>query len=305
MSQPALRTWLASARCTSKSATASASSSRIFTRYQSTEELLKTPEDWARFKQKRQETKDIIEIFSQYGSTVNPDNTFRLRHGIHKPIAHATTSALLAAGAHFGHASTRMNPNFVPYAYGTRAGITIIDLDHTVPMLRRAANLTRQVARDGGIILFIGTRPDLRPVVYKASERLGKQGFHVGDRWLPGTLSNRRQFFGESEVDSHRTTPDLAIILNPLQNTIAIQECAQAHVPTIGIIDSNVDPRLVMYPIPANDENPRTAELVAGILSIAGGEGVTLREKARIEGLKKKEKWTRQKRSKALYENNA
>ena len=170
-----------------------------------------------------------------------------------------------------------MNPNFVPYAYGTRAGITIIDLDQTVPLLRRAANLTRAVARAGGIIVFIGTRPDLRPIVNKASERMGKQAYHVVDRWLPGTLSNRRIFFGD-DVNKQRMIPDLMILLNPIQNSIAISECAAEHVPTIGIIDSNVDPRLVMYPIPANDENTRTAELIAGVLSIAGREGVALRE---------------------------
>ena len=186
-----------------------------------------------------------------------------------------------------------MNPNFVPYAYGTRAGITIIDLDHTLPLLRRAANLTRAVVRAGGIVVFIGTRPDLRPIVTKAASRLGKHGFHVGERWLPGTLSNRRQFFGETVVDKTRMIPDLAIILNPLQNTIAINECAAEHVPTIGIIDSNVDPRLVMYPIPANDENTRTAELVAGVLSIAGREGAALHEADAIAEQKSRDKKSR------------
>ena len=185
-----------------------------------------------------------------------------------------------------------MNPNFVPYAYGTRAGVTIIDLDQTLPLLRRAANLTRAVARAGGIIVFIGSRPDLRPIVNKASERMGKQSYHVGDRWLPGTLSNRRNFFGD-DVDKHRMIPDLVIILNPVQNTIAISECASENVPTIGIIDSNVDPRLVMYPIPANDENTRTAELIAGVLSIAGREGIALREQDQNAGLRSARKKSR------------
>lgn len=193
-----------------------------------------------------------------------------------------------------------MNPNFVPYAYGTRAGITIIDLDQTLPLLRRAANLTRAVARAGGIIVFIGTRPDLRPIVNKASERMGKQAYHVGDRWLPGTLSNRRIFFGD-DVDKHRMIPDLVILLNPVQNAIAISECASENVPTIGIIDSNVDPRLVMYPIPANDENTRTAELIAGVLSIAGREGIALHEQDQLEGLKSTRKKSRQVQRRSSY----
>lgn len=193
-----------------------------------------------------------------------------------------------------------MNPNFVPYAYGTRAGITIIDLDHTLPLLRRAANLTRAIARAGGIVVFIGTRSDLRPIVTKASSRLGRQGFYVGERWLPGTLSNRRQFFGESVIDKTRMIPDLAIILNPLQNTIAINECAAENIPTIGIIDSDVDPRLVMYPIPANDENTRTAELVTGVLSIAGREGVALHQADVVAELRRRDKQTRQKTSRYI-----
>lgn len=170
-----------------------------------------------------------------------------------------------------------MNPNFTPYAYGTRAGVTIIDLDQTLPMLRRAANLVRSIAYADGQIIFVGTRPDLRPVVQKAAERLGPQGYHVGDRWLPGTLTNKIQMHGLDVVKNTKVVPDLVILLNPFSNVNAIRECAIEHVPTIGIIDSNVDPRVVMYPIPANDESTRTAELIAGVLSIAGREGAALR----------------------------
>ena len=169
-----------------------------------------------------------------------------------------------------------MNPNFMPYAYGTRAGITVIDLDHTLPLLRRAANLVRSVAYAGGSILFLGTRPDLRPVVQKAAERVGEQGYYVGERWLPGTLTNKTQLYGADTVKEQRVVPDLVILLNPLSNMNALRECAIEHVPTIGIVDSNVDPRIVMYPIPANDESTRTAELIAGVLSIAGREGASL-----------------------------
>ena len=71
--------------------------------------------------------------------------------------------------------------------------------------------------------------------------------------------------------------PDLVVFLNPLDNVKALRECGIARVPTIGIIDSNVDPRIVMYPIPANDESIRTAELIVGTLSVAGREGVQRR----------------------------
>lgn len=215
---------------------------------------------------------------SEYGSTQTREDKYRLRDPLHKPSGQTTVSALLAAGAHFGHASTRMNPNFMSYAYGVRAGITIIDLDHTLPLLRRAANLVRAVAYANGSIVFIGTRADLRPVVQKAANRLGAQGFHVGDRWLPGTLTNKIHMFGHTILRKEKIVPDLVILLNPLSNINAIRECALEHVPTIGIIDSNVDPRIVMYPVPANDESARTAEIIGGVLSIAGREGVAMRE---------------------------
>ncbi|KAL0579978.1 hypothetical protein V5O48_002062 [Marasmius crinis-equi] len=238
---------------------------------------LRTEMDWIEFQAKRASFKTLTDELSQYGSAQTRSNTWKLRDSLHKPTPHATISALLAAGAHFGHASSRMDPNFAPYAYGTRAGITIIDLDHTLPLLRRAANLVRAVAAADGQVVFIGTRPDLRPVVQKAAERMGEQGYHVGERWLPGTLTNKWQMFGHEVVRKERVIPDLVVLLNPIHNMNAIRECALQHVPTIGIVDSNVDPRLVMYPIPANDESTRTAELIAGVLSIAGREGVAVR----------------------------
>ncbi|KAJ3763762.1 mitochondrial ribosomal protein subunit S2 [Lentinula raphanica] len=237
---------------------------------------LETEDDWTNFQQTRTSLKTLTDAMSKYGSTQT--SQWSLRDSLHKPAKDATLSALLASGAHFGHAASRMNPNFLPYAYGTRAGITLIDLDHSLPLLRRAAKVVRAVAANDGQIVFIGTRPDIRPVVQRAAQRLGPQGFHVGDRWLPGTLTNKWQMFGYETVRSKRIVPDLVILLNPIQNMNAIQECALSNVPTIGIVDSNVDPRIVMYPIPANDESPRTAEIIAGVLSIAAREGIAIRE---------------------------
>lgn len=208
----------------------------------------------------------LVEYFSQFGSTQTRDSAWQPHHSLHRPpTPHSLTlSALLAAGAHLGHSTSLLNPNFIPYAYGARGGITIIDLDHTVPMLKRATNLVRAVAQRGGSVVFVGTRKNFRAAAQKAAERMGPQGFHVGDRWLPGTLTNRLELFGHSVVQTTKIEPDLVIFLNPIENTNAIRECAVHHIPTIGIIDSNVDPRIVMYAIPANDESQRTVELIAG-----------------------------------------
>lgn len=242
---------------------------------------LQSPDDWQLLQDRRIRFKMLVDLFGKHGSNVTRDNAFQPHHQLHRPLApsEATLSALIAAGAHFGHAKSLLNPNFMPYAYGVRAGITIIDLDSTLPLLRRAANLTRAVVARDGTVVFVGTRPDLRAVVRKAAERIGPQAFHVGERWLPGTLTNKLQLFGSDVAKGQRVTPDLVIFLNPLANIHAIRECAIQHIPTIGIVDSNVDPRVVMYAIPANDESPRAAELIAGVLSIAGREGRVLRDR--------------------------
>ncbi|KAI0262862.1 ribosomal protein S2, flavodoxin-like domain-containing protein [Gloeopeniophorella convolvens] len=235
-------------------------------------------DDWTALQTHRAERANLIDIFSNFGSTQTRENTWRPHHSLHRPTPprDLTLSALLASGAHLGHHTSLLNPNFIPYAYGTRAGITIIDLDRTLPHLRRAAALVRAVASRDGTIVFVGTRADLRPAVRKAAQRIGAQGYHVGEKWLPGTLTNKVHFFGPEVAQSARVVPDLVVFLNPIPNLHAIRECAIEHVPTIGIVDSNVDPRIVMYPIPANDESTRTAELIAGVLSIAGREGVEI-----------------------------
>ncbi|KDQ18476.1 hypothetical protein BOTBODRAFT_171313 [Botryobasidium botryosum FD-172 SS1] len=234
--------------------------------------------------------KEIISHFTNLGSTQTRGNSFQPHHPLHRPASpHSLTlSALVASGAHIGHARALTRPSFIPYTYGHRAGVTIINLDHTLPLLRRAANVTRAIAQANGTVLFVGTTDALRPAVRKAAERMGPNGFHVGTKWLPGTLTNAVELFGPATIKSHSVKPDLVVFLNPAQNLHAIRECAIARIPTIGIIDSDVDPRIVMYPIPANDESIRTAELVAGVISIAGREGVeiwqrSVQEKAKAD----------------------
>lgn len=237
--------------------------------------------DWQRMLRARQRRAAVLEYFSKLGSTQNRNNTYQPHHGLNRPESSEslTLSALVAAGAHIGHFHSLMFPSFLPYAYGTRAGVTIIDLEQTLPMLRRAANVVRAIAQNDGMILFVGTTPSLRPIVAKAAGRLGANGFHVGERWLPGTLTNRMGLFGTEVARSQKLKPDCVIFLNPLSNLHAIRECAIEHIPTIGITDSNADPRIVMYSIPANDESVRTAEIVAGVLSLAGQQGIKWRDR--------------------------
>lgn len=217
-----------------------------------------------------------FDLFSQLGSTQTRENAWQPFHSLHNPPrpSEVTLSALVAAGAHYGHSKGLMHPAYAPFAYGVRAGVVIIDLDATLPYLRRAANVVRGVAARGGSVVFVGSRPELAPAVRKAAQRMGHNAFHIGEKWKPGTLTNKHSLFGFETVQKTKVVPDLVIFLNPLQNMSAIRECALEHIPTIGIVDSNVDPRIVMYPIPANDDSVRTGELVAGLLSIAGREGI-------------------------------
>jgi len=300
MASSALRAGLAASQSIRRTAVRRAP--RVFARNAYTPPLqgerpLENWDDWQDFQSDRHAFKQMVDVYSEFGSNQTRENTFQPHHTLHRPLtpSQATLSALIAASAHLGHSKSLMNPNFMPYAYGVRADITIIDLDQTLPLLRRAASLTRAIAARDGTIVFVGTRKDLQPAVVKAAERIGPQAYNVGERWLPGTLTNRFTMFGAG-IKEQRVIPDLVIFLNPLANMNAIRECAIQHVPTIGIVDSNVDPRIVMYPIPANDESTRTAELITGMLSIAGKEGKILRDQQQSQ-MSRRNSFSRTKRT--------
>jgi hypothetical protein len=101
-------------------------------------------------------------------------------------------STLLASGAELGHSTSRLAPSYMPYIYGHRAGLHIIDLESsTVPLLKKAASLVKEVTKADGVVLIVGTRPEHRSIVRKAVERLEGNGFGVaGTSWQAGTLTN-------------------------------------------------------------------------------------------------------------------
>lgn len=98
-------------------------------------------------------------------------------------------STLMASGAALGHSSSLLNPAYTPYVYGNRSGLSIIDLDQTLPILRRTAALVRDVVKEDGTVLIISTRDGLDKCMQKAKERLGDNGF-ITNQWMPGTLTN-------------------------------------------------------------------------------------------------------------------
>jgi len=96
----------------------------------------------------------------------------------------------MASGAALGHNKALQSSAYTPYIYGHRSGLSIIDLDQTLPIIRRCAALVRDVVRADGIVLFVGTRRGHERIIEKAAERLGENGYGVKGKWLPGTLTN-------------------------------------------------------------------------------------------------------------------
>ncbi|CAG8502000.1 4815_t:CDS:2, partial [Dentiscutata heterogama] len=187
-------------------------------------------------------------------------------------------------GLHIGHSKSLWNPNTSPFIFGIRHGISIINLEHTLIYLRRACKVTREISYRGGIILFVNTRGGgFARATINAAKRC-KQ-FQLTTRWLPGTITNSQQILGHlmpkepEELLPKVFKPDLIILLNPLENAIVLEEAKHGNVPTIGIVDTDFDPRKVSWPIPANDDSVRGVELIAGVLSVAARDGLIQRRK--------------------------
>ncbi|CAO3597755.1 unnamed protein product [Absidia cylindrospora] len=205
---------------------------------------------------------------------------------------------LLAAGLHLGHSTSLWEPATLPFIFGTREGISIINLEHTLVHLRRACNVAREVALRGGSILFVGTRPGFQTLTIEAARTC--DGYHVSGKWIPGTLTNAHQVLGRhaspDPEDPGRPPktyqPDLMILLNPLENKIAIAEAQLGKIPIIAITDTDYDPRLVTYPIPANDDSIRGVELIAKVIATAAKDGV-FRRKQLLDQKEKESKFSR------------
>jgi len=214
--------------------------------------------------------------------------------------ADVTLELLLASEAHQGHVTSLWNPANARYIHGIRQGVHIISLEVTAAHLRRSAKVVQEVARRGGMILFVGTRDGQDRAVARAAE-LAK-GYHLFERWIPGSITNGQQILGrcktkvvnefdeevpgfeEQLFDRSVLRPDLVVCMNPLENYVLLHECALNNIPTIGVIDTNADPTWVTYPIPANDDSLRCIQVIAGVLGRAGETGQKQRLAAAAEG---------------------
>ncbi|HLG85780.1 MAG TPA: 30S ribosomal protein S2 [Alphaproteobacteria bacterium] len=215
-----------------------------------------------------------------------------------------TMRQLLEAGVHFGHHTRRWNPLMKPYIFGVRNGIHIIDLEQTVPMLHQAMDAVRNVAANGGRVLFVGTKRQAQEKIAAAAQRCGQ--YYVNHRWLGGMLTNwktmslsiRRlrelderlndpqQQAGFTKKELLQLTrekdkleralggikemgglPDILVIIDVPREEIAVQEATKLKIPVVAICDSNADPHGVTYPIPGNDDALRAIELYCDLLA--------------------------------------
>ena len=225
-------------------------------------------------------------------------------------MAVITMKQLLEVGAHFGHQAKRWNPKMKPYIFTERNGIHILDLHQTLSSTERAYDFVRQISEEGGKVLFVGTKKQAQDAIREEAERAG--GFFVNHRWLGGLLTNlntiktrvkRLKELEEMDADGTLDTaytkkeagllrkemsklskniggiknmnklPAALFVLDIKKEFLALEEAKKLGIPVIALIDTNVDPDLVTYKIPANDDAIRSVKLFAQVIANAAIEG--------------------------------
>ena len=212
---------------------------------------------------------------------------------------------LLEAGVHFGHQTRRWNPKMDKYIYTSRGGIHIIDLQKTVGLIDEAYAKLLEIGKNGGKILFVGTKKQAQDVVKEESIRTGQ--YYVSQRWLGGTLTNfktirksirrlhdiarmekdgtftrlpKKEVIGLNKeleklekflggIKDMKTLPEAIFVVDPMKEKNAVLEARKLHIPVFGIVDTNCDPDLVDVIIPANDDAIRSVKLIVGKLANA------------------------------------
>ena len=217
-------------------------------------------------------------------------------------------SYLLEAGVHFGHQKRRWNPKMKEYIYTSRDDIYIIDLQKTVKQIEEAYAELKKIAENGGTFLYVGTKKQAMEAMEENAKRTNM--FFVNERWLGGTLTNFRTIrnrikrLDEIEkmeedgifealpkkevikirkeydklnrnlrgIRNMKKVPNALIIVDPRAEETAIKEARKLKIPVFGIVDTNCDPDMVDYVIPANDDAVRAVKLVIGALTNAIAE---------------------------------
>lgn len=217
---------------------------------------------------------------------------------------------LLEAGAHFGHQAHRWNPKMLPFIFGTRNNIHIIDLAQTVPLLHRALQAVSDTVAKGGRVLIVGTKRQAQDSVADAARRSAQ--YFVNARWLGGMLTNWKTISGsisrlrkvdeilagggqgltkkerlmlarEKEkleralggIKDMGGLPDLIFVIDTNKEQLAIQEARRLGIPVAAVVDTNCDPDGITYPVPANDDAARAIELYCDLIARAALDGIS------------------------------
>ncbi|MDR0847343.1 MAG: 30S ribosomal protein S2 [Lactobacillales bacterium] len=212
---------------------------------------------------------------------------------------------LLEAGVHFGHQTRRWNPKMKKYIFTDRNGIYIIDLQKTVKLVDAAYEYMKEVSKDGGVVLFVGTKKQAFEAIKEEAERCGQ--YYINHRWLGGTLTNwktiqtrigrlkqinkmeedgvfevlpkkevsilnkqrdRLEKFLGGIADMPRI-PDVMYIVDPKKEAIAVQEAHTLNIPIVAMVDTNCDPDEIDVVIPSNDDAIRAVKLITAKMADA------------------------------------
>jgi small subunit ribosomal protein S2 len=221
---------------------------------------------------------------------------------------------LLEAGVHFGHQTKRWNPKMKEYIFGERNGIYIIDLQKTLKMFKEASKFVQDLAADGRIILFVGTKRQAQDAIAEEAQRCSM--FYVNQRWLGGLLTNwitvQKSVKRLKELDEMATDgrydllpkkeviklererkhlqanlagiknmtrlPDAIFVIDSNKEQIAVRESRKLGIPVVAVVDTNCDPSEVDYVIPGNDDALRAIRLFTSKISESIAEGVHARD---------------------------
>jgi small subunit ribosomal protein S2 len=224
-------------------------------------------------------------------------------------LANITMKELLEAGVHFGHQTKRWNPKMKEYIFGERNGIYIIDLQKTLKMFKEASKFVTELAAEGKIVLFVGTKRQAQDAIAEEAQRCN--GYYVNQRWLGGLLTNwvtvqksvkrlkeldematdgRYELLPKKEViklererkhlqanlagiKNMTRLPDAVFVIDSNKEQIAVREARKLGIPVVAVVDTNCDPSEVDYVIPGNDDALRAIRLFASKIADSVVEG--------------------------------
>ena len=224
-------------------------------------------------------------------------------------MAVVTMRQLLDAGVHFGHQTRRWNPKMKRFIFGERGGIYILDLNQTLERIETAYGFTRDLVANGGSVLFVGTKKQAQDPIRSYAEKTGMP--YINARWLGGMLTNfetiskrvskmleyeRMRASGEFEampkkeallltreleklqknlggMRDMKSLPAAVFVLDTKKEHIGVTEANKLGIPVIAVVDTNVDPDVVTFPIPGNDDAIRSTSLMCHVIAEAILEG--------------------------------